>query len=47
MTDHERIQLLEKALIKYVELYGFIDEARNYYCKSNANVRTVPPAHQN
>ena len=26
MRDPERIKLLEKALIKYVELYGFIDE---------------------
>lgn len=31
MSDSERIEMLEKALIKYVELYGFIDEARAYY----------------
>jgi len=31
MDDNERIKLLEGVLIKYVELYGFIDEARNYY----------------
>ena len=31
MKDSERIEMLEKALIKYVELYGFIDEARTYY----------------
>jgi len=31
MTDSERIKLLEAALIKYVEMYGFIDEARDYY----------------
>jgi hypothetical protein len=34
MTDHERVKLLETALIKYVELYGFIDEARDYYIRS-------------
>lgn len=31
MTDAQRIELLEKALIKYVEIYGFINEARDYY----------------
>jgi len=34
MSDSERIKLLEKALIKYVELYGFIDEAREYYIRN-------------
>ena len=34
MSDPERIKLLEKALIKYVELYGFIDEAREYYIRN-------------
>ena len=34
MRDPERIKLLEKALIKYVELYGFIDEAREYYIRN-------------
>ena len=33
MTDSERIKLLEAALIKYVEMYGFIDEARDYYIR--------------
>lgn len=33
MTDSDRIRLLEAALIKYVELYGFIDESRHYYIK--------------
>jgi len=33
MTDGERIKLLEAALIKYVELYGFIEEARDYYMR--------------
>ena len=33
--DHvERVNLLERALIKYIELYGFIDEAREYYVKN-------------
>ena len=31
MTDTQRIEMLENALIKYVEKYGFIDEARNYF----------------
>ena len=36
MSDPERIKLLEKALIKYVELYGFIDEAReDYICNAD------------
>tara|TARA_R100001039_G_C1803132_1_gene78944 strand:- start:248 stop:451 length:204 start_codon:yes stop_codon:yes gene_type:complete len=35
MSDPERIKLLEKALIKYVELYGFIDEAREYYIRNS------------
>ena len=34
MKDIEKINLLEAALIKYVELYGFIDEARAYYIQS-------------
>jgi len=34
MKDSERIKLPEKALIKYVELYGFIDEAREYYVRN-------------
>ncbi len=34
MSDSERIKLLERALIKYVELYGFIDEARDYYIRN-------------
>lgn len=34
MTESERIQLLEAALIRYVEMYGFIEEARNYYLRS-------------
>lgn len=34
MSDTERIKLLEAALIKYVELYGFIDEARDYYIRN-------------
>lgn len=33
MNDSERIKLLEAALIRYVELYGFIDEARDYYIR--------------
>lgn len=31
MDDQERIAALEAALIRYVERYGFIDEARAYY----------------
>lgn len=31
MEDDERIRLLEGILIRYVELFGFIDEARSYY----------------
>ena len=42
MVDAERIKLLENALIKYVELYGFIDEAREYYIR-NADIKTPPP----
>lgn len=34
MTDCERIKLLEAALIKYIEMYGFIAEARDYYIKN-------------
>lgn len=34
MSDAERIRLLERALIKYVKLYGFIDEAREYYIQN-------------
>lgn len=37
LTDSERIEMLEKALIKYVELYGFIDEARAYYIRQAIN----------
>jgi hypothetical protein len=42
MSDSERIKLLETALIKYVELYGFIDEARNYYIR-NGQSGTITP----
>ena len=42
MNDAERIKLLEKALIKYVELYGFIAEAREYYIQNVEN-KTPPP----
>lgn len=34
MNDADRIRILENVLIKYVELYGFIDEAREYYVKN-------------
>lgn len=34
MSDAERIKLLEKALINYVKVYGFIDEARDYYIRN-------------
>lgn len=30
---YERIKLLEAALIKYIEMYGFTDEARDYYIR--------------
>lgn len=36
MTDSERITLLEAALIRYVELFGFIEESRRYYIKIGA-----------
>ena len=42
MNDAERIKLLEKALIKYVELYGFFDEAREYYIQ-NVEIKAPPP----
>ncbi|UOA33747.1 hypothetical protein DSM110093_03843 (plasmid) [Sulfitobacter sp. DSM 110093] len=42
MSEEERIELLEKALIKYVELYGLIDEAREYYIK-NWEAKAAPP----
>lgn len=28
MTEAKRTKMLERALIKYIEMYGFIDEAR-------------------
>lgn len=43
MSDAQRIELLEKALIKYVEMYGFNKEARDYYILSG--IATLPPAH--
>ena len=33
MGEAERIKLLEAALIKYIEMYGFTDEARDYYIR--------------
>tara|TARA_R100000655_G_scaffold91040_3_gene131762 strand:- start:6099 stop:6239 length:141 start_codon:yes stop_codon:yes gene_type:complete len=46
MSDPERIKLLEKALIKYVELYGFIDEAREYYIRnSDAKAPSIEQKH--
>lgn len=33
MTDSERVRILETVLINYVKLYGFIDEARDYYLR--------------
>lgn len=33
MTESERVRKLETILIKYVELYGFIDESRDYYLR--------------
>ena len=42
MSDSERIKLLEAALIKYVELYGFIDEARSYYIQNGQSGTVVP-----
>ena len=46
MRDSERIEMLEKALIKYVELYGFIDEARAYYIHY-ATSKNAPPESKN
>ncbi|MGS4981744.1 hypothetical protein SAMN05444149_101877 [Pseudosulfitobacter pseudonitzschiae] len=31
MTEANRTKMLERALIKYIEMYGFIDEARVYF----------------
>lgn len=31
MDEDERIRLLEGILVRYVDLFGFIDEARCYY----------------
>jgi len=46
MTDTQRIELLEKALIKYVETYGFIDEARAYFTSlGQAPTVTAPLRH--
>jgi hypothetical protein len=45
MSDSERIKLLETALIKYVELYGFIDEARNYYIRNGQSENGTPDKH--
>lgn len=42
MTDSERIKLLEAALIKYVEMYGFIDEARDYYLRLHQHKSLKP-----
>ncbi len=41
MSDAQRIELLEKALIKYVEMYGFNKEARDYYILSG--IADLPP----
>jgi hypothetical protein len=45
LSDAERIEMLEKALIKYVELYGFIDEARAYYLCHAASKNVAPEKH--
>jgi len=46
MTDTQRIELLEKALIKYVETYGFNDKARAYFIGlGRALAVTVPLRH--
>lgn len=42
MSDAERIKLLEAALIKYVKLYGFIDEARSYYIRNDQSGTVAP-----
>jgi hypothetical protein len=41
MTDAQRIELLEKALIKYVEAYGFIKEARDYYMRLGQELAVI------
>ena len=51
MGEAERIKLLEAALIKYIEMYGFTDEARDYYIrvpqfKSSETRRHVTGAHR-
>ena len=43
MTDKQRIELLEKALIKYVETYGFIDEARTYFLSVGRTLAVTSP----
>ena len=45
MSDSERIKLLETALIKYVELYGFIDEARAYYIRNGQSENGTADKH--
>ena len=34
MNERQRIELLERAVLAYIEKYGFLDEARNYFIKS-------------
>ncbi|KEJ93629.1 hypothetical protein SUH3_18915 [Pseudosulfitobacter pseudonitzschiae] len=45
MTEAKRIKMLERALIKYIEMYGFIEEARVCFeMKAEPEPRTVKQA---
>lgn len=35
MEPQEKIDALEKALLEYAKLYGFIDAARDYFIQSS------------
>lgn len=42
MTDRQRIQALERALVEYVEKYGFTKTARDYFVENfNGNQQEV------
>ena len=46
MNEEQRIEQLERALIAYVEKFGFLDELRKYflkYYKSAISERGVRP----
>lgn len=47
MTEEKRIKLLEKALLAYVERYGILEGAREYFVQTGMGAITERNARMN